>query len=118
MVLIAALRGFLTPLTLPLAAAAQEPLRQDLGGSLAAPPAPVVIYTAKQIVTLDPARPSVAAVAVADNYRLKGLGAERADAMVRMGDGERADSSYSYHSDMPIAPGQSRVPVLLVRCER
>ena len=39
---------------------------QDLGGALAAPPAPVVIYTAKEeIVTLDPARPSVAAVAVA-----------------------------------------------------
>jgi len=63
-----ALRGFLAPLTLltlPLAAAAQEPSMQDLGGALAAPPAPVVIYTAKEIVTLDPARPSVAAVAVA-----------------------------------------------------
>jgi len=63
-----ALRGFLTPLTLlalPLATAAQEPSMQDLGGALAAPPAPVVIYTAKEIVTLDPARPSVAAVAVA-----------------------------------------------------
>ena len=57
-----ALRGFLTPLTLlalPLATAAQEPSMQDLGGALAAPPAPVVIYTAKEIVTLDPDRPSV-----------------------------------------------------------
>ncbi|MCX5951922.1 MAG: hypothetical protein NTZ40_00115 [Cyanobacteria bacterium] len=65
-----ALVKFLTPLSLiafPLAVAAQEPSLQDLGGSLAAPPAPVVIYTAKEIVTLDPARPSVAAVAVAEN---------------------------------------------------
>jgi len=68
-----ALRGFLTPLTLltlPLAAAAQEPSMQDLGGALAAPPAPVVIYTAKEIVTLDLARPSVAAVAGAGDRNL------------------------------------------------
>ncbi len=65
-----ALIKLLTPLTLiafPLAVAAQEPSLQDLGGALAAPPASVVIYTAKEIVTLDPARPSVAAVAVAEN---------------------------------------------------
>ncbi|MCX5956947.1 MAG: amidohydrolase family protein [Cyanobacteria bacterium] len=50
-------------------------------------------------------------VALADNYRVKGLGPERADAMVRMGDVERADISYSYHSDMPMAPGQ---PLFLI----
>lgn len=50
-------------------------------------------------------------VALADNYRVQGLGPERADAMVRMGDVERAGISYSYHSDMPMAPGQ---PLFLI----
>ena len=45
-------------------------------------------------------------VALADNYRVNGLDPERADAMVRMGDVERAGISYSFHSDMPMAPGQ------------
>jgi hypothetical protein len=50
-------------------------------------------------------------VALADNYRANGLDPERADAMVRMGDVEKAGISYSYHSDMPMAPGQ---PLLLM----
>jgi hypothetical protein len=45
-------------------------------------------------------------VALADNYRSNGLDPERADAMVRMGDVERAGISYSFHSDMPMAPGR------------
>lgn len=45
-------------------------------------------------------------VALADNYRTNGLDPARADAMVRMGDVERANISYSFHSDMPMAPGQ------------
>jgi len=45
-------------------------------------------------------------VALADNYRTNGLDPERADPMVRMGDVERAGISYSFHSDMPMAPGQ------------
>jgi predicted amidohydrolase YtcJ len=45
-------------------------------------------------------------VALADNYRTNGLDPERADAMVRMGDVERAGISYSFHSDMPMAPGR------------
>ena len=45
-------------------------------------------------------------VALADNYRTNGLDPGRADVMVRMGDVERAGISYSYHSDMPMAPGQ------------
>jgi predicted amidohydrolase YtcJ len=45
-------------------------------------------------------------VALADNYRANGLDPERADSMVRMGDVERAGISYSFHSDMPMAPGQ------------
>jgi hypothetical protein len=45
-------------------------------------------------------------VALADNYRVNGLDPERADPMVRMGDVERAGISYSFHSDMPMAPGQ------------
>lgn len=50
-------------------------------------------------------------VALADNYRTNGLDPERADSMVRMGDVERAKISYSFHSDMPMAPGQ---PLLLM----
>ena len=45
-------------------------------------------------------------VALADNYRSNGLDPERADPMVRMGDVEKAGISYSFHSDMPMAPGQ------------
>ena len=45
-------------------------------------------------------------VALADNYRTNGLDPERADPMVRMGDVERAGISFSFHSDMPMAPGQ------------
>jgi hypothetical protein len=50
-------------------------------------------------------------VALADNYRGNGLDPARADNMVRMGGVERAGISYSYHSDMPMAPGQ---PLLLM----
>jgi predicted amidohydrolase YtcJ len=50
-------------------------------------------------------------VALADNYRSNGLDPARADAMVRMGDVEKAGISYSFHSDMPMAPGQ---PLLLM----
>lgn len=52
-------------------------------------------------------------VALADNYRTNGLEPERADSMVRMGDVERAGISFSFHSDMPMAPGQ---PLLLMHC--
>jgi predicted amidohydrolase YtcJ len=45
-------------------------------------------------------------IALADNYRSNGLDPARADSMVRMGDVERAGISYSFHSDMPMAPGQ------------
>lgn len=45
-------------------------------------------------------------VALADNYRKNGLEPQRADVMVRMGDVERAGISYSFHSDMPMAPAQ------------
>jgi predicted amidohydrolase YtcJ len=50
---------------------------------------------------------------LADKYSAEGLGPERADNMVRMGDVERAGISYSYHSDMPMAPGQ---PLFLMDC--
>ncbi len=50
-------------------------------------------------------------VALADNYRSNGLDPARADEMVRMGDVEKAGISYSFHSDMPMAPGQ---PLLLM----
>jgi predicted amidohydrolase YtcJ len=45
-------------------------------------------------------------VVLSDNYRVNGLDPERADPMVRMGDVERAGISFSFHSDMPMAPGQ------------
>lgn len=50
-------------------------------------------------------------VALADNYRTNGLEPRRADSMVRMGDVEKANISFSFHSDMPMAPGQ---PLLLM----
>jgi predicted amidohydrolase YtcJ len=50
---------------------------------------------------------------LADKYGNEGLGQERADNMVRMGDVERAGISYSYHSDMPMAPSQ---PLFLMDC--
>ncbi|MCW2286789.1 amidohydrolase [Rhodoblastus acidophilus] len=51
--------------------------------------------------------------ALADAYGAQGLGRERADAMVRLGDVERAGVSFSLHSDMPMAPGQ---PLFLMHC--
>jgi len=52
-------------------------------------------------------------IALADNYRSNGLEPERADPMVRMGDVEKAGISYSFHSDMPMAPGR---PLFLMWC--
>lgn len=51
--------------------------------------------------------------ALADNYGKVGLGPERADQMVRIGDVERAGISYSFHSDMPMAPAD---PLFLMWC--
>jgi predicted amidohydrolase YtcJ len=50
---------------------------------------------------------------LADNYSKVGLGPQRANEMVRMGDVERAGISYSYHSDMPMAPAD---PLFLMWC--
>lgn len=50
---------------------------------------------------------------LSDNYSKVGLGPQRADEMVRMGDVERAGVSYSYHSDMPMAPAD---PLFLMWC--
>ncbi len=51
--------------------------------------------------------------ALSDKYSEVGLGPERADQMVRLGDVERAGISYSLHSDMPMAPGD---PLFLMWC--
>ncbi len=51
--------------------------------------------------------------ALSDKYGEVGLGPERADQMVRLGDVERAGISYSLHSDMPMAPGD---PLFLMWC--
>ncbi|WP_261324671.1 amidohydrolase [Microbulbifer agarilyticus] len=45
-------------------------------------------------------------VMLGDRYSKVGLGPQRADNMVRIGDIERAGISYSFHSDMPMAPAQ------------
>ena len=51
--------------------------------------------------------------ALSDQYSEVGLGPERADAMVRLGDVDRAGISWSLHSDMPMAPGD---PLFLMWC--
>jgi len=51
--------------------------------------------------------------ALADQYSEVGLGPERADSMVRLGDLTRAGISWSLHSDMPMAPGD---PLFLMWC--
>jgi predicted amidohydrolase YtcJ len=51
--------------------------------------------------------------ALSDQYSKVGLGPERADAMVRLGDVTRAGISCSLHSDMPMAPGD---PLFLMWC--
>lgn len=51
--------------------------------------------------------------ALADQYSEVGLGPERADSMVRLGDVSRAGISWSLHSDMPMAPGD---PLFLMWC--
>ena len=61
------------------------------------------------IVSANPYYPT----ALADNYGTQGLGPDRADSMVRLGDVERAEISYSLHSDMPMAPAQ---PLFLMHC--
>ena len=45
-------------------------------------------------------------VALADTYSEVGVGSERAQQMVRLGDVARAGMSFSLHSDMPMAPGK------------
>ena len=51
--------------------------------------------------------------ALSDQYSAVGLGPERADAMVRLGDVSRAGISWSLHSDMPMAPAD---PLFLMWC--
>lgn len=51
--------------------------------------------------------------ALADQYGKVGLGPERADEMVRLGDVSRAGVSWSLHSDMPMAPAD---PLFLMWC--
>jgi predicted amidohydrolase YtcJ len=51
--------------------------------------------------------------ALADQYSEVGLGPQRADSMVRLGDLTRAGISWSLHSDMPMAPAD---PLFLMWC--
>jgi predicted amidohydrolase YtcJ len=51
--------------------------------------------------------------ALADQYSKVGLGPERANSMVRLGDLSRAGISWSLHSDMPMAPAD---PLFLMWC--
>lgn len=43
---------------------------------------------------------------LADKYSEQGLGPDRANNLVRIGEVERAGISFSFHSDMPMAPAQ------------
>ncbi len=52
--------------------------------------------------------------ALADKYSEFGIGPERANEMVRLGDLERAGIPFALHSDMPMAPAQ---PLFLMHCE-
>jgi len=61
------------------------------------------------IVSVNPYYP----VALADMYSEVGVGPERSQSMVRLGDLQNAGLSYSLHSDMPMAPGQ---PLYLMWC--
>jgi predicted amidohydrolase YtcJ len=51
--------------------------------------------------------------ALADQYSKVGLGPERANSMVRLGDLSQAGISWSLHSDMPMAPAD---PLFLMWC--
>lgn len=51
--------------------------------------------------------------ALADKYGDVGLGPERSDNMVRLGEVERSGISFSLHSDMPMAPAD---PLFLMWC--
>ena len=51
--------------------------------------------------------------ALADQYAKVGLGPQRADEMVRLGDLDREGIRWSLHSDMPMAPGD---PLFLMWC--
>lgn len=62
----------------------------------------------KRIVALDAivsANPYYS-IALADRYSKVGIGPERAEEMVRLGDVAKAGISFSLHSDMPMAPAQ------------
>ncbi len=74
--------------------------------------APDQVDRIKQLGAIVSANPYYVA-ALADKYGEVGLGAERADQMVRLGDVERAGVSFSLHSDMPMAPSD---PLFLMWC--
>jgi predicted amidohydrolase YtcJ len=74
---------------------------QDLGDALVSPATPAVIYSAQEIVTLDPARPSVAAVAVAGD-RILAMGSLD---QVRAALGSRTFRLDATFADQVIVPG-------------
>lgn len=61
------------------------------------------------IVSANPYYP----VALGEKYSERGIGPERAQQMVRLGDLQKAAVSFSLHSDMPMAPGK---PLFLMWC--
>lgn len=74
--------------------------------------APEQVNRIKQLDAIVSANPYYVS-ALADKYSEVGLGPDRADQMVRLGDVERAGISYSLHSDMPMAPSD---PLFLMWC--
>ena len=74
---------------------------------------PAVVSPAREVVTMDPARPTARVTALGDRYGEQGIGPQRADAIARLGEVARAGVPISLHSDMPMAPGQ---PLFLMWC--
>ncbi|WP_412550336.1 amidohydrolase [Shimia sp. MIT910701] len=74
--------------------------------------APDQVDRIKQLGAIVSANPYYV-TALSDQYGRTGLGTDRADQMVRLGDVEMANISWSLHSDMPMAPGD---PLFLMWC--
>lgn len=74
--------------------------------------APDQVARIKQLGAIVSANPYYV-TALADQYSKVGLGPERADSMVRLGDVSKAGISWSLHSDMPMAPCD---PLFLMWC--
>ncbi|WP_182670641.1 amidohydrolase family protein [Marilutibacter penaei] len=74
-------------------ASAQTTTLQDIGSHFAEPPSPTVIYTAREFITMDPARPRAEAIAVRDG-RFVAVGT-RAEVGAAAGEDARLDKTFN-----------------------